>query len=69
MNPPAPLTTPLSTPTSPAPGDSFATTHWTVMLAADKRYRQLLRNEIAQTLADAADVDEEMRALFGAFAS
>jgi RNA polymerase sigma factor (sigma-70 family) len=34
-----------------------------------KRYRQLLRNEIAQTLADAGDVDEEMRALFGAFAS
>jgi len=33
-----------------------------------KRYRQLLREEIAQTLADAADVDEEMRALFGAFA-
>jgi RNA polymerase sigma-70 factor (ECF subfamily) len=32
-----------------------------------KRYRQLLRDEIAQTLADAADVDEEMRALFGAF--
>jgi len=34
-----------------------------------KRYRQLLRDEIAQTLADAADVDEEMRALFGAFAT
>ena len=34
-----------------------------------KRYRQLLRDEIAQTLADAADVDEEMRALFGAFTS
>ena len=33
-----------------------------------KRYRELLRDEIAQTLADAADVDEEMRALFGAFA-
>jgi RNA polymerase sigma-70 factor (ECF subfamily) len=32
-----------------------------------KRYRQLLRDEIAQTLANAADVDEEMRALFGAF--
>jgi len=32
-----------------------------------KRYRQLLRDEIAQTLADAADVDEEMRAQFGAF--
>ncbi len=34
-----------------------------------KRYRQLLRDEIAQTLADAADVDEEMRALFGAFST
>jgi RNA polymerase sigma-70 factor (ECF subfamily) len=33
-----------------------------------KRYRQLLRDEIAQTLADDADVDEEMRALFAAFA-
>jgi RNA polymerase sigma-70 factor (ECF subfamily) len=34
-----------------------------------KRYRQLLRNEIAQTLSDGADVDEEMRALFGAFST
>jgi len=34
-----------------------------------KRYRALLRDEIAQTLADAADVDEEMRALFGAFSA
>jgi RNA polymerase sigma factor (sigma-70 family) len=34
-----------------------------------KRYRILLREEISQTLADAADVDEEMRALFGAFGS
>jgi len=34
-----------------------------------KRYRELLRDEIAQTLADAADVDEEMRALFGAFSA
>lgn len=33
-----------------------------------KRYRVLLREEIAQTLSDAAMVDEEMRALFGAFA-
>jgi RNA polymerase sigma-70 factor (ECF subfamily) len=32
-----------------------------------KRYRILLRAEIAQTLADPAMVDEEMRALFGAF--
>jgi RNA polymerase sigma factor (sigma-70 family) len=32
-----------------------------------KRYRVLLREEIAQTLADESQVDEEMRALFGAF--
>lgn len=32
-----------------------------------KRYRVLLRGEIAHTLADPAMVDEEMRALFGAF--
>ena len=34
-----------------------------------KRYRVLLRDEIAQTLADESQVDEEMRALFGAFAT
>jgi RNA polymerase sigma factor (sigma-70 family) len=34
-----------------------------------KRYRGLLREEIAQTLADPAMVDEEMQALFGAFSS
>jgi RNA polymerase sigma factor (sigma-70 family) len=33
-----------------------------------KRYRQLLRDEIAHTLSDPAMVDEELRALFGAFA-
>lgn len=33
-----------------------------------KRYRQLLRDEIAHTLSDPAMMDEEMRALFGAFA-
>ena len=32
-----------------------------------KRYRELLRDEIAQTLDNPAMVDEEMRALFGAF--
>jgi RNA polymerase sigma factor (sigma-70 family) len=32
-----------------------------------KRYRHLLRDEIAQTLADPAQVDEEMRSLFAAF--
>jgi len=29
----------------------------------------LLREEIAQTLADPAQVDEEMQALFGAFSA
>jgi RNA polymerase sigma-70 factor (ECF subfamily) len=33
-----------------------------------KRYRELLRGEISQTLSDPADVEEEMRALFRAFA-
>ena len=32
-----------------------------------RRYRELLREEIAQTLADPAQVEEEMRALFAAF--
>ena len=32
-----------------------------------KRYRALLRDEIANTLADESQVDDEMRALFGAF--
>jgi len=32
-----------------------------------KRYRVLLRDEIAQTLTDESQVDEEMRTLFGAF--
>jgi RNA polymerase sigma-70 factor (ECF subfamily) len=32
-----------------------------------KRYRVLLRDEIAQTVADESQVDAEMRALFGAF--
>ena len=34
-----------------------------------KRYRQLLRDEIAHTLSDPAQIDEEMRALFGAFSA
>lgn len=34
-----------------------------------KRYRELLRDEIAQTLSDPAMVEVEMRALFGAFAA
>ena len=33
-----------------------------------KRYRALLRDEIANTLTDESQVDAEMRALFGAFA-
>lgn len=32
-----------------------------------KRYRWLLRDEIAQTLSDPAQLEEELRALFGAF--
>lgn len=32
-----------------------------------KRYRALLRDEISQTLTEPVQVDEEMRALFGAF--
>jgi len=34
-----------------------------------RRYRELLREEIGQTLSDPAQVEEEMRALFRAFAS
>jgi RNA polymerase sigma-70 factor (ECF subfamily) len=34
-----------------------------------KRYRELLRDEIAQTLADPVTVEEEIRALFGAFSA
>ena len=33
-----------------------------------KRYRILLRAEIAQTLTDESQVDAEMQVLFGAFA-
>jgi RNA polymerase sigma-70 factor (ECF subfamily) len=33
-----------------------------------KRYRELLREEIAQTLANPAQADEEMQALFSALA-
>ena len=33
-----------------------------------KRYRQLLADEIAQTLSDGANVEDEMRSLFTAFA-
>jgi len=34
-----------------------------------RRYRELLREEIAQTLANPAQADEEMQALFSALAS
>jgi RNA polymerase sigma-70 factor (ECF subfamily) len=34
-----------------------------------RRYRELLREEIGQTLSDPAQVEEEMRALFTAFAT
>ena len=33
-----------------------------------QRYRQLLRDEIAQTVTDPAEVDEELRHLFAALA-
>ena len=33
-----------------------------------RRYRELLREEIGQTLSDPAQVEEEMRTLFSAFA-
>jgi RNA polymerase sigma-70 factor (ECF subfamily) len=34
-----------------------------------RRYRELLREEISQTLSDASDIAEEMRTLFSAFSS
>jgi RNA polymerase sigma-70 factor (ECF subfamily) len=34
-----------------------------------RRYRELLRDEIGQTLSDAAQIEEEMRTLFTAFAN
>jgi len=34
-----------------------------------RRYRELLREEIRQTLSDAAEIAEEIRALFGAFSN
>jgi RNA polymerase sigma factor (sigma-70 family) len=51
---------------------SLDMTEGAVRLAAHrlrKRYRQLLRDEIAQTLTDPAMVDEEVQTLFGAFAA
>jgi len=33
-----------------------------------KRYRELLRQEVAQTVADDADIEDEIRALFAAVA-
>jgi RNA polymerase sigma factor (sigma-70 family) len=34
-----------------------------------RRYRELLRQEISQTLSDAAQIEEEMRTLFSAFSN
>jgi len=34
-----------------------------------KRYRELLRKEIAQTVSSRAEVEDEIRALFAALAS
>jgi RNA polymerase sigma-70 factor (ECF subfamily) len=33
-----------------------------------KRYRELLRQEIAQTLSEPANIEDELEALFRAFA-
>jgi RNA polymerase sigma-70 factor (ECF subfamily) len=32
-----------------------------------RRYRELLRDEVAQTVSDAAEIEQEMQALFSAF--
>jgi RNA polymerase sigma-70 factor (ECF subfamily) len=32
-----------------------------------RRYRRLLREEVAQTVADPSDIDDEIRDLFAAF--
>ena len=34
-----------------------------------RRYRELLREELAQTVADPADVDDEIRSLFETLAT
>jgi len=34
-----------------------------------RRYRELLREEIRQTLSDPAQVEEEMRSLFNSFSA
>jgi RNA polymerase sigma-70 factor (ECF subfamily) len=49
----------------------LGTTEGAVKVAAHRlrrRYRELLRQEIAQTLADPAEVDDEIRSLFAALA-
>jgi RNA polymerase sigma-70 factor (ECF subfamily) len=32
-----------------------------------KRYRELLREEVSQTVAEPGDIDDEIRSLFAAF--
>jgi hypothetical protein len=49
----------------------FATTHWSLVLAAGDRdapewaeYRELLREEIGRVVGEPADTDQEIRQLF-----
>ena len=47
-------------------------THWSLVLAASRmrsRYRELLREEISQTLPSQEDVEDEIRSLFAALES
>ncbi|MHB1557214.1 MAG: RNA polymerase sigma factor [Isosphaeraceae bacterium] len=51
--------------------DELGMTEGAVKMAASrlrKRYREILREEIARTVADPADVEDEVRALFAALA-
>ena len=52
--------------------DSLKLTEGAVRVAVHRlrvRYRELLRDEVRQTISDPAQVEEEMRTLFSAFAS
>jgi DNA-directed RNA polymerase specialized sigma24 family protein len=51
-------------------GDMLGTTEAAVKMAVHRmrrRYRRLLREEVAQTVADPSDIDDEIRDLFAAF--
>jgi RNA polymerase sigma-70 factor (ECF subfamily) len=62
----------------PCPGDSYAEagrclgiTEGAAMVAAHRlrtRYRQMLRAEIAQTLSDPGEIEDEIRRLFACLA-